>query len=98
MKRSVLLRRVLLAATVSTLCVILFTIMIFSLVYQIRFVRSEGDDLLAKVRVLGNLVTHWGEKATLEEAVATAKSILRAERTRVEKYALDLIRKFEEEE
>ena len=34
----------------------------------------------------------------LEEAVATAKSILRAERTRVEKYALDLIRKFEEEE
>ena len=70
MKRSVLLRRVLLAAAVSTLCVILFTIMIFSLVYQIRFVRSEGDDLLAKVRVLGNLVTHWGEKATLEEAVA----------------------------
>lgn len=34
----------------------------------------------------------------LEEAVATAKSILRAERTRVEQYALDLIRKFEEEE
>ncbi len=34
----------------------------------------------------------------LETAVADAKAILRAERTRVEQYADDLIRKFEEEE